>query len=122
MRERMNILKRREQWRPFGPVTNADPGLWEPAGHWSGTCSAPLASPRPALAAIPPWRTSTAPHAPSASSRDEPFVHAVLDALSERGHPPVLLNTSFNGPGDPGGDRRPRPGLCPAPGRDRSGH
>ena len=32
---------------------------------------------------------------------DEDFVWAVLDALAQRGHPPVLLNTSLNGPNEP---------------------
>ncbi|TKA02216.1 carbamoyltransferase C-terminal domain-containing protein [Actinacidiphila oryziradicis] len=102
MRQWMNSLKRREQWRPFGPVTHTDPGLWEPAGHLERymigaarlTCSGATALP-----AVAHVDGTTRPQRLEPGQED--FVSAVLDALVQRGHPPVLLNTSFNGPGEP---------------------
>ncbi|GAA1111112.1 carbamoyltransferase C-terminal domain-containing protein [Streptomyces javensis] len=102
MRERMNALKRREQWRPFGPVTHADPGLWEPAGHLERYMLGAARLTEAGAAAIPAVAHVDGTTRPQRlQAADEPFVHAVLEALSQRGHPPVLLNTSFNGPGEP---------------------
>jgi carbamoyltransferase len=102
MRQRMNSLKRREQWRPFGPVTHTDPDLWEPAGHLerymigAARLTQKGAAELPAVAHID---GTTRPQRLQPGQED--FVTAVLDALARRGHPPVLLNTSFNGPGEP---------------------
>lgn len=102
MRDRVNDLKRREQWRPFGPVTNADPGLWESVGHLErymiGAARLTDAG-RAALPAVAHADGTTRPQRLEPGQED--FVSAVLDALVQRGHPPVLLNTSFNGPGEP---------------------
>lgn len=102
MRSRVNDLKRRERWRPFGPVTNADPGLWESAGHLErymiGAARLSDAG-RAALPAVAHADGTTRPQRLEPGQED--FVSAVLDALAQRGHPPVLLNTSFNGPGEP---------------------
>ncbi len=103
MRQRMNVLKRRELWRPFGPVTNADPGLWwSSVGHLdrymvgAARLTELGAAELPAIAHVD---GTTRPQ--RLRDADEPFVAAVLDEIARRGHPPVLLNTSFNGPGEP---------------------
>jgi carbamoyltransferase len=102
MRDRMNDLKRRERWRPFGPVTNTDAGLWEPAGQLERYMigAARLTDTgRSALPAVAHADGTTRPQRLAPGQED--FVSALLDALAQRGHPPVLLNTSFNGPGEP---------------------
>ncbi|WP_322780377.1 carbamoyltransferase C-terminal domain-containing protein [Frankia sp. Cas4] len=103
MKQTMNMLKRRERWRPFGPVTNADLGTWwSPVGQLdrymlgAARLTDQGASTLPAIAHID---GTTRPQ--RLRDADEPFVAAVLDELARRGHPPVLLNTSFNGPGEP---------------------
>lgn len=102
MRERMNDLKRREHWRPFGPLTHTDLGLWSPIGHLERyMIGAARLTDRGAalLPAVTHADGTTRPQRLAAG--DEPFISAVLDALVKRGHPPVLLNTSFNGPAQP---------------------
>lgn len=102
MRQRMNNLKRREQWRPFGPVTHAEPGLWETVGHLERYMIGAARLTNSGAAAIPAVAHVDGTTRPQRlEPEQEPFVAAVLDALAQRGHPPVLLNTSFNGPGEP---------------------
>jgi carbamoyltransferase len=102
MRDRVNRIKRREPWRPFGPVSNADAGLWEPIGelerYMVGAASVTELGSR-SLRAIRHVDGTTRPQRLTAD--DEPFVDALLTTLSRLGHPPALLNTSFNGPGQP---------------------
>ncbi|MZE76811.1 carbamoyltransferase C-terminal domain-containing protein [Streptomyces xinghaiensis] len=102
MRQRMNSLKRREPWRPFGPVTHADPGLWEPAGHLERYMIGATRLTAKGAAAVPAVAHADGTTRPQRLDRgQEDFVATVLDALVQRGHPPVLLNTSLNGPGEP---------------------
>ncbi|OEV09315.1 carbamoyltransferase C-terminal domain-containing protein [Streptomyces nanshensis] len=102
MRDRMNALKRREPWRPFGPVTHLQPELWSPIGHldrYMIGAAHLTARGREALPAVRHADGTTRPQ--HLRPGDEDFVTAVLEKLTADGHPPVLLNTSFNGPGEP---------------------
>ena len=102
MRQRMNTLKRREQWRPFGPVTHTDPGLWSPAGHLQRYMIGAVPLTEQGCELLPAVRHIDGTTRPQLlADGDEDFVWAVLEALRRRGHPPVLLNTSFNGPSQP---------------------
>ncbi len=102
MRDRLNRLKGREPWRPFGPVTNADLDLWSSAGELERYMVGAAALTDRGIEAIPAVRhvdNTTRPQ--RLRPGDEDFVSAVLDGLGRAGHPPVLINTSFNGPGEP---------------------
>jgi len=103
MRERMNRLKGREAWRPFGPVTHTEPGLWwSPVGQLDRYMLGAAALTDRGLAELPAIAHADATTRPQRlRPGDDPFLDAVLDALARHGHPPVLLNTSFNGPGEP---------------------
>lgn len=102
MQDRVNAVKRRERWRPFGPVTNVDGGLWKSAGdlerYMIGAAELTLEG-SAILPAVTHVDGTTRPQ--RLQHDDEPFVDAVLTGLGQAGHPPVLVNTSFNGPGQP---------------------
>lgn len=104
MRDRVNSVKRREPWRPFGPVSLAhvDHGLWTPIGHLERYMVGAAQLTDLGERDIPAVRHVDGTTRPQRlGTGDEPFVEAVLGALARAGHPPVLLNTSFNGPGEP---------------------
>lgn len=103
MRKRVNSLKRREQWRPFGPVTSADPSpWWSNAGHLERYMIGAARLTEHGAERLPAVAHADATTRPQRlAAGDEDFVTAVLGALDRLGHPPVLLNTSFNGPGEP---------------------
>ncbi|MFI1966484.1 carbamoyltransferase C-terminal domain-containing protein [Streptomyces pathocidini] len=101
---RVNTIKDREQWRPFAGVTRPGYGarLWEQQEHLSrymlGAARATELGRRVAPGVVHVDGTTR----PQVLHGDEaPAVGAVLDALERQGVPPVLLNTSFNGKGEP---------------------
>lgn len=104
MRDQVNRLKQREPWRPFGPVSLAgvDHGLWAPIGYLErymvGAARVTDRGSRE-VPAVQHVDGTTRPQ--RLAPGDEPFVEAVLAEVARAGHPPVLLNTSFNGPGEP---------------------
>ncbi|NKY96723.1 carbamoyltransferase C-terminal domain-containing protein [Nocardiopsis alborubida] len=103
MRQRMNTLKRREQWRPFGPLTHhGQHGWWEPSPHLHRYMLGAAHLSDTGAALMPAVRHqdgTTRPQQLQPGAED--LVWEVLDVLAGRGHAPVLLNTSFNGPGEP---------------------
>jgi carbamoyltransferase len=103
MRNRMNQLKRREPWRPFGPLTHQAPDRWwKPDEHLHrymlGAAQLSDAGAKE-LPAVRHQDGTTRPQQLRPGQED--LVWEVLEVLDRRGHPPVLLNTSFNGPGEP---------------------
>ncbi|AJP00813.1 carbamoyltransferase [Streptomyces cyaneogriseus subsp. noncyanogenus] len=101
---RVNAIKDRERWRPFAGVTRPEYGarLWERQEHLSrymlGAARATDLGRRVAPGVVHVDGTTR----PQVLHADEaPAVGAVLDTLERRGAPPVLLNTSFNGRGEP---------------------
>ncbi|WP_423465307.1 carbamoyltransferase C-terminal domain-containing protein [Promicromonospora sp. MS192] len=103
---RVNNIKGREQWRPFGPVTNLPPSAsspwWNDTGvlerYMVGAASMTSVGLRdiPGVAHVD---ETTRPQRLTAA--DEPFVDELLTQLGAFGHPRVLINTSLNGRGEP---------------------
>ncbi|REK91999.1 carbamoyltransferase [Streptomyces inhibens] len=101
---RVNTLKNREQWRPFAGVTRPEYGarLWDQQEYLSlymlGAAKATALGRSVAPGVVHIDGTTR----PQVLHGDEaPAVGAALDALQQRGAPPVLLNTSFNDRGEP---------------------
>jgi len=102
-RARLNRMKRRESWRPFGPSIRA-----EDVHDWFVE---PLQSPFMLLTSE--VRSSRREEVPAivhmdGSSRPQivdrtllPRYAAILDAFHERTGVPMVVNTSFNGSGEP---------------------
>ena len=106
MQNRLNVMKDRERWRPFGPVTNVP--LDEAAPWWDGGgelerymvgASSVSARGHAELPAVTHVDGTTRPQ--RLARRDEPVLDGVLSALGSIGHPQALVNTSLNGRGEP---------------------
>lgn len=103
-RDRINAIKGREPWRPLAPVASADHArsLWPDQGCralymvGSAVVSSRARTEMPAAAHVD---GTTRPQVLQPGWA--PVVESLLAALSRGGHPPVLLNTSFNGPAEP---------------------
>ncbi|OXM69786.1 carbamoyltransferase C-terminal domain-containing protein [Amycolatopsis vastitatis] len=101
---RVNRIKNREPWRPFGPVAGI-----ECAGRlWTDLCelnrymlgaAAVTAAGRETVPAAVHVDGTTRPQL--LRGGEAPVVEAVLDELEKVGAPRVLINTSFNGRGEP---------------------
>ncbi|MFI8326331.1 carbamoyltransferase C-terminal domain-containing protein [Streptomyces sp. NPDC085529] len=101
---RVNRIKDREQWRPFAGVTRPDYGsrLWERQEHLNRYMLGAARATAHADAVAPGVVHVDGTTRPQVLEGDEaPMAGAVLDRLSASGHPAVLLNTSFNGRGEP---------------------
>ena len=114
---RLNGVKHREPWRPFGPVAPPSMAgvLWQDqaalhrymlgAAHvtaegdaaWRGAGWGPAAGAAAAPAGVP----GAGPPRPQSLAGAAPAAAAVLEALERAGAPPVLVNTSFNDRGQP---------------------
>jgi carbamoyltransferase len=104
VRDRLNrAIKKREAFRPFAPAV-----LEDRAAEWFACAPNDMT----------PFMTAVCPAHDPQSAALAAAVHVdgsarvqtvaacnalagVLDELERRGHPPVVLNTSLNGPGDP---------------------
>jgi carbamoyltransferase len=97
---RVNVVKAREQWRPFAPAV-----LEEDADKWFGDC--PLPSPFMLFTAkVLDDRLGAITHVDNSArvqtvSRDCGIFYELLQKFGTRTHIPIVLNTSFNGPGEP---------------------
>jgi carbamoyltransferase len=105
VRNRINTLKNREQWRPLAPVTLSDyaPSLWPSQGqrerYMVGSAVVSSHAREVMPAAIHPVDGSTRPQV--ITPGQAPVVEALLHGLRATGAPPVLVNTSFNGRNEP---------------------
>jgi carbamoyltransferase len=103
VRHRLNAIKHREKWRPFGPVALADSatGLWEAQGalHDYMLGAAPVTD--AGRAAAPAVVHVDGTTRPQRVGRDGGKIAALLQVLEHDGHPGVLINTSFNDRGEP---------------------
>ncbi len=97
---RVNAVKRRETWRPFAPIVLAEEASryfdrgpeFSPYMLFNHRCTSKL------LPAVTHFdHTSRLQHVTAETG----LVHGLLRAWAAIGKPPVLLNTSFNGPGVP---------------------
>lgn len=104
MRDHLNVsIKHREPFRPFGCAVKA-----EVASAWFD-----LDGPSPYMLRIAQVRQAKAALIPSAlhvdgttriqtvTEQDGSGLWQILDLLEARGHPPVVINTSLNGSGEP---------------------
>jgi carbamoyltransferase len=104
MRGRLNEVKNREPWRPFGPVAPAGfaADLWTDQGDLSrymiGAARMTDAGRQIAPAAVHVDGTC---RPQTLRGGEAPVVEAVLAAMARAGVAPVLLNTSFNDKGEP---------------------
>jgi len=103
MQRRLNDIKRREPWRPFGAValTPSAPALWRPRPRLSdymlaGTPVSQLAIERMPAAVHVDGTTRPQELDPGSD-------HLLVELLREWGDRAggALVNTSFNGPGEP---------------------
>jgi carbamoyltransferase len=104
MRERINrAIKRREEFQPFAPAVLSDAAdAWfgphaELLAPFMTTVADVLPAARPALEAV----THTDGSARLQTVAPDSFLGGVLRQLRAAGHPPVVLNTSLNGRGEP---------------------
>ncbi|GAA5103273.1 carbamoyltransferase C-terminal domain-containing protein [Nocardia iowensis] len=104
VRTRVNVIKNREQWRPFAGVARPEfaARLWEQqdllSRYMLGAAEVTDFGARTAPAVVHADGTTR----PQLLHEDEaPAVGAVLDAMPRHGAAPVLLNTSFNDRGEP---------------------
>ncbi|MEM9190189.1 MAG: carbamoyltransferase N-terminal domain-containing protein [Myxococcota bacterium] len=105
-RERINRrVKGREPFRPFAPATIAD----EAAAYYTGapndltrfmTTVCEVTERGKAVAAATTHVDGSA-RVQTTTENSAPVLHAILEARHRAGLPPVLLNTSLNGPGEP---------------------
>lgn len=102
MHARLNSLKGREPWRPFGPVAHAPNNYWAPVGELERYMLGATRVSELGAATLPAVTHTNMTTRPQRLRRlDEPFVFELLNKMDLGGAPPVLLNTSFNGPGEP---------------------
>lgn len=102
--DRVNYVKRREPWRPLAPVTleRYAQHLWSASGrretYMVGTTLASTHARTVMPAAVHVDGTTR----PQVLQPGEAIVlERLLEEVESAGHPPVLINTSFNGPGEP---------------------
>jgi Carbamoyltransferase C-terminus len=104
VRDRINVLKGREPWRPLAPVTVQEyaPRLWPGQGsralYMVGAASVSAHGQAVMPAATHVDATTRPQVLPSGAA---PAVESILRHLQQAGLPPVLVNTSLNGPGEP---------------------
>jgi carbamoyltransferase len=101
---RVNAIKHREPWRPFGPVAFADSceELWEDLGLLSRYMVGATRVTSAGRAVVPAAVHVDGTTRPQTIDRDRDSpIGAILQAVERRGAPPVLLNTSFNDKGQP---------------------
>jgi carbamoyltransferase len=101
---RVNRVKHREPWRPFGPVAFADSceELWEDVGLLSRYMVGATRVTQAGRAALPAAVHVDGTTRPQTIDREhDSMIGAILQAVERRGAPPVLLNTSFNDKGQP---------------------
>ncbi|GAA4232431.1 hypothetical protein GCM10022254_32280 [Actinomadura meridiana] len=104
LRTRLNSIKDREQWRPFGPVASAttDRRLWDDVGELSRYMLGAARMTETGLDTAPAVAHVDGTTRPQELRPGEsPTISAVLDAMAAQGAAPVLVNTSFNGRGEP---------------------
>jgi carbamoyltransferase len=104
VQDRVNDIKQRERWRPFAPMTlrNHASSMWPTQGvrenYMIGTAVV-SAKGRQVMPAVVHVDGTTRPQ--SFAEDQEGVAPELLRQLERDGLPPVLINTSFNGPGEP---------------------
>ena len=104
MRQRLNRIKGREQWRPFGPVSSDRfaRSLWPSRPNLTRYMLGAVPVSEVGMEILPAATHSDGTTRPQEVMEDEvSTISELLKGLSAAGLPPVLINTSFNGPGQP---------------------
>jgi carbamoyltransferase len=98
--KRVNGIKKREEWRPFAPAV-----LEEKAAHWFDGCQTPspfmLYTARVASRELPAITHVDGSARIQTVARDCGGFRELLEAFDKETGVPVVMNTSFNGPGEP---------------------
>lgn len=100
----LNRRKGREAWRPLAPFARkADAGqFWPDQGTRAKYMTGSVQVHEEARTVLPAATHIDGSSRPQAIDRDDaPVVESVLAAIEAGGLPPVLINTSFNGRGEP---------------------
>ena len=102
--DRLNLLKGREPWRPFGPAApqSRAEAWWDPRTHLDRYMvgAVPMTDEGSATAAAVRHVDGTT--RPQAVRPEDPsLMGRILTAMEAAGMPPVLVNTSFNRRGEP---------------------
>lgn len=102
-RDEVNRVKSREPWRPFAPVALAecDGALWDGRRPFFRYMVGATPVAEAGKAVIPAAMHVDGTARPQVVEDGAGAVASILAALRRGGLPPVLLNTSFNGPGEP---------------------
>jgi carbamoyltransferase len=101
---RLNDIKHREPWRPFGPVATVGTAsrLWRERGDLTRyMVGATLVTETGALVAPAVVHADGTTRPQNLRSGEAPVVEALLGELDRQGDPAVLINTSFNDKGQP---------------------
>lgn len=104
VQDRVNDIKRRERWRPFAPMTlRSEAGAYWPTqgvreNYMIGTAVVSAAG-RAVMPAVTHVDGTSRPQ--TIPDERQGVAAELLRELRRLGHPPVLINTSFNGPGEP---------------------
>lgn len=99
MRDQINnTIKFREPWRPFAPVLLEEslPELFDetrPEPFMSIIYDTPAAS-QSKIPGVNHFDNTT--RLQTVSATQNPRLHAIVSAVADKGHPPILLNTSYN--------------------------
>lgn len=103
MKDRLNAeVKRREEFRPFAPVTRKeDAKIWFEHGEYTDYMShnATVHNVVKDIESI--IHKDYTARLQTVTSTSNPFMYLLLTRMKELGHPPVLVNTSFNIMGKP---------------------
>ena len=98
----MNALKGREAWRPLAPIVRAEDGRWFEDQVASRYMILTFQATGRARAEIPGVvHADGSARVQTVAAGESDFLRALLDALEERGQPPVVINTSLNRRGEP---------------------
>tara|TARA_R100000734_G_scaffold19121_2_gene18276 strand:- start:8409 stop:10970 length:2562 start_codon:yes stop_codon:yes gene_type:complete len=97
-----NQVKHREPFRPFAPVCRKeDAGKWFEFGDYTEFMShnAVVINHMPAIKSV--IHEDHTARLQTVTAESNPFMYLLLSRMNELGHPPVLINTSFNVMGKP---------------------
>tara|TARA_R100000479_G_C6392620_1_gene205790 strand:- start:45 stop:2606 length:2562 start_codon:yes stop_codon:yes gene_type:complete len=97
-----NEVKHREPFRPFAPVCRKeDAGKWFKFGDYTEFMShnAVVINDMPAIKSV--IHEDHTARLQTVTAESNPFMYLLLSRMNELGHPPVLINTSFNVMGKP---------------------
>jgi carbamoyltransferase len=102
-RTKLNDLKRRQPWRPVAPMVRAeDLDTYFAGPSWSPFMNFNFdARPEHRACLYEAVHADGTARVQTVTAKENPAIWQLLTLLADRGLVPVLINTSFNGPGQP---------------------